>query len=72
MTDLPTPARKHRAQPSPRDGRTNTAIRFKPEVYAALAKAAEEREVSMNWIVNRAVVDYIDRLLPPEEVKWTR
>jgi predicted transcriptional regulator len=52
--------------------RTATAVRFRPEVYEALAAAAAERDVSMNWLVNKAVEDYLPRLLPVDEIKWTR
>jgi hypothetical protein len=26
----------------------------------------------MNYLVNRAVAEYLDRLLPASEVRWTR
>lgn len=44
--------------------RVTTAIRFDPETHAALTAAADEREVSMNWLVNRIVKEGIDRLRP--------
>jgi predicted transcriptional regulator len=58
------------AQPRPR--RTATAIRFDPEVYDRLVEAADERDVSINWLVNRAVADFLPRLLPLDEIRWTR
>lgn len=51
--------------------RTTTAVRFTPEIHTRLADEAEAREVSMNWLVNRAVVFYLDRLLPADEIQWT-
>lgn len=55
-----------------RPARTATAIRFSAETHAALVKAAEERQVSINWLVNRAVEDFLPRLVPIEEMRWTR
>lgn len=52
--------------------RTATAIRFPPELHAALTKAAAERDVSVNWLVVKAVADFLPRLLPVEEMRWTR
>lgn len=52
--------------------RTSTAIRLRPELHAALALAADERDVSMNWLVNRAVAYYLDRLIPADELTLTR
>lgn len=52
--------------------RTSTGVRFDPELYAELLKAADERDVSMNWLVNRAVREFLDRLLPVDEIRWTR
>lgn len=49
------------------DNRTSTAIRFEPDLHAALAVAAAERDVSINWLVNRAVADFLPRLVPPAE-----
>jgi hypothetical protein len=37
-----------------------------------LQEAAEEREVSMNFLVNRAVTEFLDRLIPVAEMRWTR
>lgn len=52
--------------------RIATAIRFRPDLHDALVAAAEEREVSVNWLVNRAVEDFLPRLIPAEEIQWTR
>lgn len=52
--------------------RTSTGVRFDPALHARLVEAAEEREVSVNWLVNRAVADYLDRLLPADQIVWTR
>ena len=49
----------------------NTAIRMKPELHEALKTAAEEREVSVNFLINRAVEDFLPRLLPVQDIRWT-
>jgi len=52
--------------------RTSTGIRFMPDTHARLVKAAEERDVTVNWLVNRACEDFLDRLIPVDEIRWTR
>ena len=44
--------------------RTATAIRFAPEVHEALVAAAEERGLSINYLVQR--------LIPANEWRLTR
>jgi predicted HicB family RNase H-like nuclease len=45
--------------------RVTTAIRFRPELHAALRAAAEERDVSVNFLVERAVGDFLASLQDP-------
>ncbi len=52
--------------------RTATAIRFKDETHTRLVEAADERDVSINFIVNKACEYYLDRLIPANEINWTR
>ena len=52
--------------------RISTGVRFNPETHVRLIKAAEERDLSLNWLVNKAVEYYLDRLIPVDEIKWTR
>ena len=52
--------------------RTATAIRLKPELHERLTVAASERDVSINFLVNRAVGEFLDRLIPVDEMIWTR
>lgn len=52
--------------------RISTQIRLHPDVYEALRVTAEEREVSMNSLVEKAVAYYIARLIPVDEMIWTR
>lgn len=52
--------------------RVHTSISFTVETRDRLTAAARERDVSLNWLVERACVDFLDRLIPVEEIKWTR
>lgn len=52
--------------------RTATAIRFPDELHEALVKAAEERDLSVNYLVVRAVQDYLPRLIPADELTLAR
>lgn len=54
------------------DDRIATAIRFDPELHAKLVKAAGERDISVNYLVNAAVKDYVARLIPIEELSLVR
>lgn len=58
--------------PRNRKRRTATAIRFETDIHGALVKAADERDLSVNYLVNLAVRDFLPRLIPVEEVRWTR
>lgn len=49
-----------------------TAIRFPAELHEALRQAAEDRDVSINWLVNKAVQEFLPRLIPMDEWKLTR
>ncbi len=53
-------------------GKVATAFRIPPDLYAALGVAATDHGVSINTLVTRAVNDYLSRLLPASEVRWTR
>lgn len=55
-----------------RASRTSTSIRFPPELHEKLAAAAEERDLSLNFLVVRAVDEFLDRLIPVDEIRWTR
>lgn len=52
--------------------RVGTNIRLRPELHAAFRAAADERGVSFNWLAERALADYLERLLPVDEIRWTR
>lgn len=55
-----------------RRGRTATAIRFSPELHERLRVAAEERDLSINFLVNKAVEDFLPRLIPVHEITFVR
>lgn len=42
--------------------RRATAIRFRPEVHSELSALADERDLSLNWLVNRACERYLASL----------
>jgi len=48
--------------------RTTTAVRFSEPLHERLKQAAEDRGLSVNFLVAAAVEDYLDRLVPPEEI----
>lgn len=51
---------------------TTTAMRFPPELHDALRKAADERNLSVNYLVIKAVEDFLPRLIPASELRLTR
>jgi predicted HicB family RNase H-like nuclease len=52
--------------------RTTTAIRFDPELHKQLVAAAEDRDLSVNYLVNEAVREFLPRLIPAGEWRLTR
>lgn len=52
--------------------RTTTAIRFPEALHEQLRIAAEERGMSINFLVVKAVEDFLPRLVPSEEFRLTR
>lgn len=61
----------HRATP-PRTDRTATAIRFPEDLHDRLRTAAGERDLSINYLVVKAVEDFLGRLIPADELRLTR
>lgn len=51
------------ARPAPR---VSTAVRLPAELHAELQQRAEEREVSINFLVTRAVAHYLKALKPAD------
>jgi predicted HicB family RNase H-like nuclease len=52
--------------------KTATAIRFPEPVHERLRVAAGERDLSINFLVVKAVEDFLDRLIPADELRLTR
>jgi predicted transcriptional regulator len=55
-----------------RSERTTTAIRFPHELVEQLRTAADDRDLSVNYLVVRAVEDFLRRLIPADEFRLTR
>ena len=55
-----------------KDKRVTTAVRVPEKLHGRLTEAAAEREISVNYLVVRAVEDYLDRLIPADQLKLTR
>lgn len=49
--------------------RVATAIRLPKPLHERLHKEADERMISVNLIVCRAVEDFLEKLIPVEELK---
>lgn len=49
-----------------------TAIRFPEPLHERLKKAAEERDLSINFLVVKAVEEFLERLVPADEFRLTR
>jgi len=47
-------------------------IRFPNELHEKLIAAAEERDLSVNYLVVKAVEDFLPRLIPVEEFTLVR
>jgi predicted HicB family RNase H-like nuclease len=52
--------------------RTTTAIRFPEELHERLKKAADERDLSINFLVVKAVEELLENLVPANELRLTR
>lgn len=51
--------------------RVTTAVRLPEDLHDRLHMAADERDVSVNLLVTRAVSEYLERLRPLEQVLET-
>ena len=49
-----------------------TQVQIPDERWDQLVEAARDHDVSANWLINKALMEFLDRLLPAKEVKWTR
>ena len=54
------------------EDRVTTAVRVPRALHDRVRAAADERQVAYNLIVVKALEDYIERLVPVDEVVVTR
>jgi predicted HicB family RNase H-like nuclease len=52
--------------------RVTTAVRLPEPLHERLTTEAERREVSTNLLITKAVENYLDHLVPVDEVLATR
>ena len=57
---------------STRASRTVTAIRLPAELHRRLRDAADDRDLSVNYLVVKAVEEFLERLIPADELRLTR
>lgn len=55
-----------------KDERTSTCLRFDPALHARLAAASAEYGLSINYLVVKAVEDFLPRMIPAAELRLTR
>lgn len=55
-----------------RRSRTATAIRFPEELHERLRQAAESYGLPLNFVVVKAMEEFLDRMIPPHEFRLTR
>lgn len=54
------------------NARSTTAIRLPPDLHDRLKAAAEERDLSMNYLIVKALEDFLPRLIPASELRLTK
>lgn len=54
------------------EDRVTTAIRLPRELHEKLHEAAADRDLSANFLAVKAIEDFLDRLVPAEELRLTR
>lgn len=52
--------------------RVATNVRIERDTYAALKAAAKERDLSVNVLINLAIKELLPRLIPVEELRFTK
>jgi hypothetical protein len=60
------------ARPREYGKRISTAVRLKSELHERLVVEAEARDLSVNSLINRAISEFLDDLIPVEELVLTR
>lgn len=54
------------------EDRVTTAFRLPTELHARLTRAAAERDLSANFLAVKALEEFLDNLVPAEELRLTR
>jgi predicted transcriptional regulator len=52
--------------------RVATAVRLPKQLHERIQREADERQVSVNYIVERAIERYLDRMVPVAELQLER
>jgi predicted transcriptional regulator len=52
--------------------RVATAVRLPKQLHQRIQRAADERQVSVNYIVERAIERYLERMVPVAELDLER
>lgn len=55
-----------------RDGQISSQIRMPAELHRRLAEAAAERGLTVNFMMVKAIEEFLPRLIPPDEWRLTR
>jgi predicted HicB family RNase H-like nuclease len=55
-----------------REPRVTTAVRLPPALHEQLQQEAAAREVAVNFLIVKAVEDYLERLIPIGELQLRR
>lgn len=53
-------------------GLEQLGLRLDAALVQRLRQEAEDRDVPMNWLCGKLLAEGIDRLIPANEVQWTR
>lgn len=56
------------SRPQTYGSRVTSAIRLEPDLHARLHAAADERDVSANWLITRAIEQLLDRIGDTEPI----
>jgi predicted transcriptional regulator len=56
----------------PKKQRLTTAIRLPEDLHRRLREAADDRDLSINYLVVKAVEEFLENLIPVDELRLTR
>ena len=52
--------------------RVSISVRLTPELHTRLIEAADERMLSANFLAIKAIEEFLENLIPVEELRLTR